>query len=97
MGFDTSVKNLSGGEQSSLALSYRLGLRNIIDKNIFLDKLNFLILDEPTEGFSKEQMSIFSRVLKSLNFKQIILVSHDNIIGSISDKIFSVQKNKSCE
>lgn len=91
-GFDTSTKNLSGGEQSSLALSYRLGLRNIIDKNIFLDKLNFLILDEPTEGFSKEQMIIFSKVLKNLNLKQTILVSHNDTIESISDKIFKVQK-----
>ena len=38
---------------------------------------NLLILDEPTDGFSKEQMYQLKYVFDGLNASQVIIVSHE--------------------
>ena len=92
-GYDTNINNLSGGEKSSLAIAYRLGLKKIIENNLTSkQKLSLLILDEPTDGFSNEQIDRLGLILKNINLKQIILVSHDEKIESISDHILNVEK-----
>jgi len=98
-GYDIDIKNLSGGEKSSIALSYRLALKKIIENNIISNnKLSLLILDEPTDGFSEGQVSKLGNILKNLNLKQIILVSHDEKIEAISDNVLRIEKvnHKSC-
>lgn len=93
-GYDTDVKNLSGGEKSSLAIAYRLGLKKIIENNLQGEqKLSLLILDEPTDGFSNEQVDRLGNLLKETNLKQIILVSHDEKITGIAQKMLRVEKN----
>lgn len=96
--FEIDVKNTSGGEKSSIALSYRFGLKKIIENN-FLGETNLsvLILDEPTDGFSENQVSKLGTILKMVNVKQIILVSHDEKIESISENTIKIEKinNKS--
>ncbi len=92
-GYDIDIKNLSGGEKSSLAVAYRLGLKRIIENNLEKSqKLSLLILDEPTDGFSNEQIDRLGNILKQTNLKQIILVSHDEKIESIADDILHVEK-----
>lgn len=92
-GYDIDIKNLSGGEKSSLALSYRLALKKIIENNISEDSnLSLLILDEPTDGFSNEQIDRLGLILKKSNLKQIILVSHDEKIESIANNIIHIEK-----
>ena len=92
-GYDTDVKNLSGGEKSSLAIAYRLGLKKVIENNLGKDqKLNLLVLDEPTDGFSNEQIDRLGEMLKESEIKQIILVSHDKKIESISDLTINIEK-----
>lgn len=92
-GYDTSIKNLSGGEKSSLAIAYRLALKDIINKNISnSNSLNILILDEPTDGFSQEQIERLGNLLKENQVEQIILVSHDKKIESIADNVLFVYK-----
>lgn len=92
-GYDIDIKNLSGGEKSSLAIAYRLGLKKIIEDNLGREqKLNILILDEPTDGFSNEQIDRLGNILKESNLKQILLVSHDEKIESISDEIIHIEK-----
>ncbi len=92
-GYDIDIKNLSGGEKSSLAVAYRLSLKKIVENNLEnTQKLNILILDEPTDGFSNEQVDRLGSILKQSNIKQIILVSHDEKIESISDKILRIEK-----
>ena len=54
-GYHLEVDSLSGGEKTSIALAYRLALNEMIRRIIMLDD-NLLILDEPTDGFSKEQL-----------------------------------------
>lgn len=92
-GFDIDIKNLSGGEKSSLAIAYRLGLKKIIEDSLKGEqRLNLLILDEPTDGFSNEQIDRLGNILKESNLNQIILVSHDEKIESIADRVLHVEK-----
>ena len=92
-GFDVDVKNLSGGEKSSLAVAYRLGLKRIIESSFSRDShLSLLILDEPTDGFSNEQVIRLGNVLKASKLDQIILVSHDEKVEGIADNVLSVEK-----
>ncbi len=92
-GYDTEIKNLSGGEKSSLAIAYRMGLKHIIEQNLEkTQKLDFVILDEPTDGFSDQQIDRLGNILKESQLKQIILVSHDEKIESISDSIIKIEK-----
>ena len=55
-GLDQEVSYLSGGEKTSVALAYRLALNGIVRKVSTGMNSNLLILDEPTDGFSKEQL-----------------------------------------
>ena len=92
-GYEIDISNLSGGEKSSLAIAYRLALKKIIESNLGnLNKLNLLILDEPTDGFSEQQISRLGHLLKQSNLEQIILVSHDEKIESIAEHILFVEK-----
>ena len=55
-GLDQDVSYLSGGEKTSVALAYRLALNSVVRKESSGLESNLLILDEPTDGFSKEQL-----------------------------------------
>jgi exonuclease SbcC len=55
-GYEQDYNYLSDGEKTSLALAYRLSLNTIVQKVSAGIKSNLLILDEPTDGFSKEQL-----------------------------------------
>ena len=92
-GYDTHIRNLSGGESSSLALAYRLALKSTIENN-FLGQLglNTLILDEPTYGFSSEQIHILGRLLTEISTRQIIVISHEREVNSIADTQISIEK-----
>ena len=91
-GYEIGTHNLSGGERSSVALAFKLSLKNTISS--FKENLlnNFLILDEPTDGFSKYQIDKFSQILKDLNLNQIIIVSHDYSLKNICDKLIKIEK-----
>ena len=91
-GFDIDIKNLSGGEKSSLAVAYRLGLKKVIENSLQGQKLDILILDEPTDGFSNEQIDRLGNILRESDLEQIILVSHDEKIESIADSVFHINK-----
>ncbi len=91
-GVDQNVDFLSGGERTSIALAYRLALNAIIQENVVGVRSNLLIFDEPTDGFSKEQLFKFRDILSELNCPQIILVSHEKELEGFVDQIFKVQK-----
>jgi DNA repair protein SbcC/Rad50 len=92
-GIDQDVAFLSGGEKTSVALAYRLALNSIVRKVSTGMHSNVLILDEPTDGFSKEQLSRVREILDELECPQIILVSHERELESFADQIFRVTKN----
>jgi exonuclease SbcC len=51
-----------------------------------------LILDEPTDGFSKDQIGKIGDLLKELDLVQAIIVSHERELEGSVDYIFRVQK-----
>ncbi len=84
---------LSGGERTSLALAYRLGLNQII--NSLLSKIctrSLVILDEPTDGFSETQVDKMRDVFDQLDVEQLIIVSHDQKIEGFVDHIIRLKK-----
>ncbi|MDP9489887.1 MAG: SMC family ATPase [Thermoproteota archaeon] len=90
-GYHLEVDSLSGGEKSSIALAYRLALNEIIRRMIMLED-NLLILDEPTDGFSKEQLVQIKYVLEELSAAQVIVVSHEKELEGFVETIFRVVK-----
>jgi exonuclease SbcC len=94
-GYDTEVENLSGGERTACALAYRLALNKVVNDLISgIKTKNLLILDEPTDGFSAEQLDKMRDVLDQLPLKQIILVSHELKIESFVQSVVRVQKDE---
>jgi exonuclease SbcC len=55
---------------------------------------NLLILDEPTDGFSKNQLSKVKDVLREMNSEQIILVSHEAELETYVDNVFQISKSE---
>jgi exonuclease SbcC len=91
-GYSLSVNSLSGGEKTSVALAYRLALNTMLKKVAGMDNA-LLIMDEPTDGFGKEQLFRLRQVLNELNSAQIIMVSHERELESFVDKIYRVTKD----
>ncbi|MFA0834183.1 MAG: AAA family ATPase [Methanobacterium formicicum] len=90
--FEQDMNYLSGGEKTSVALAYRLALNNVVKKVSTGMKSNLLILDEPTDGFSKEQLYKVREILNELHCPQIILVSHERELESFANTVFRVEK-----
>lgn len=92
-GYDVDVENLSGGEKTACALAYRLALNKVINDIVHdVNTKDVLILDEPTDGFSAEQLDKVRDVLDQLQLKQVILVSHEAKIESMVDAVLRVEK-----
>jgi len=92
-GYENYIQNLSGGEKTSVALAYRLALNKVI--NDFVSTIRtkgLLILDEPTDGFSSNQLDKLRDVLMQIKSKQIILVSHESKLESYADNIIRISK-----
>ncbi len=94
-GYETDISNLSGGEKTCVALAYRLALNKVINDVVSsINTKELLILDEPTDGFSSEQLDRVRDVLDSLGLKQIIIVSHEAKMESFVDSIIRIAKNE---
>jgi exonuclease SbcC len=91
-GFEQDVGFLSGGEKTSIALAYRLTLNSLMRKETESMESNLLILDEPTDGFSKNQLGKIRELLDELKSEQIVLVSHEKELETYVDHIFEVSK-----
>lgn len=90
---ETSVDDLSGGERTSVALAYRLAFNTMIKKELGL-KSNLLVLDEPTTGFSREQLTRLKDVMEKITADQVIIVSHENEIVNLADVEYLVDKRE---
>ncbi|MFT4312453.1 MAG: hypothetical protein ACMXYF_04450 [Candidatus Woesearchaeota archaeon] len=87
------VEYLSGGEKTSVALAYRLALNTVLHmSHSQLQTQSLLILDEPTDGFSSQQLDRIRDVLKELHAKQILIVSHEQKVETFVEHIIHVQK-----
>ena len=87
----TPPEALSGGERTSLALAYRLALGQVVRAAGRL-KLDTIILDEPTDGFSPEQVSRMGELLEEIGIPQVLLVSHEGGLASVADRVIRVRK-----
>lgn len=91
--YELDYEFLSGGERTAIALAYRLALNQVI--NSLLSKIktkDLVILDEPTDGFSSQQLDKMRDVLNQLNVKQLIIVSHEQKIEAFVENIIRFRK-----
>jgi len=92
-GYELEVENLSGGEKTALALAYRLALNRVINDIISTIKTkDLIILDEPTDGFSAEQLDKLRDVLEELRIGQVIIVSHEAKVEGFVDNVTRLSK-----
>ena len=92
-GMDINMSSLSGGERTSVAMAYRLALNKTVQRESTGMKENMIILDEPTDGFSGEQIDRFRELLAGMGCNQIILVSHEPELLSFADHVFRIEKS----
>jgi len=93
--YEIDYAYLSGGERTAIALAYRLALNQVI--NSFLSKIStkdLVILDEPTDGFSDQQLDKMRDILMQLDVGQLILVSHEQKIESFVENIIRFKKEQ---
>lgn len=91
--FELDYAFLSGGERTAVALAYRLALNQIINSLLSNIKTQGLvILDEPTDGFSGQQLDKVRDILNELKVNQLILVSHEPKIESFVDNVIRFKK-----
>jgi exonuclease SbcC len=92
-GYDISYEHLSGGERTALALAYRLALNQVINSMLsMIATKSILILDEPTEGFSSEQLDKMREVFNEVKVEQLILVSHEAKMEGFVDNVLTFVK-----
>lgn len=87
----TPAEALSGGERTSLALAFRLALAQVV-RSLGNLRLETILLDEPTDGFSPEQVVRMGELLEALALPQVILVSHEDELASVADRVVRVEK-----
>lgn len=51
-----------------------------------------VILDEPTDGFSEQQLDKMRNVLDQLNAEQLIIVSHEQKIEGFVENVIKFKK-----
>jgi len=90
-GFEQDFEALSGGERTSMALAYRFALNTVVKESV-VTRPELIILDEPTDGFSKDQVYKMRDLLEALGSRQVILVSHERELESMADHVYRVEK-----
>ena len=93
-GYQQEFAYMSGGEKTSVALAYRLALNSTMRRQAETLQSNLLILDEPTDGFSKAQLAKVRTILESLRAEQVIMVSHEAELEGYVDHVFAVAKSE---
>jgi exonuclease SbcC len=87
----TPAEALSGGERTALALAFRLALGDVVRSASPL-RLDTIVLDEPTDGFSPEQVARMGELLRALPWKQVVVVTHEAALAAIADRTVRVRK-----
>jgi DNA repair protein SbcC/Rad50 len=94
-GYETTLENLSGGEKTSVALAYRLALNKVLNDLIsHMRTKDIIMLDEPTDGFSSEQLDRMRDLIDELALKQAIIVSHEPKIESFVSSVIRIRKDE---
>ncbi|VVB82525.1 DNA double-strand break repair Rad50 ATPase [uncultured archaeon] len=91
--YEIDYAYLSGGERTAIALAYRLALNQVI--NSLMSKIktrDLVILDEPTDGFSEQQLDKMRDIFQQLNIGQLIIVSHEQKIEGFVENVIKFKK-----
>jgi len=91
-GYDIPVSTLSGGEKTCVAMSYRFALNQIVKMINSSMESGLMILDEPTDGFSRDQIFRLRDVFEDLNCRQVIMVSHEAEMEDLVDNVIHIKK-----
>ncbi|MDY2902164.1 MAG: hypothetical protein SOU07_01805, partial [Bacilli bacterium] len=83
-----SIKQLSGGEQMSVAIAIRLAMLKQITK------LDFYFLDEPTINLDYDRRVKVGEVVKDISkeLSQLFVISHDDTFDNITDNSIKIIK-----
>ena len=91
--YEIDYSYLSGGERTAVALAYRLSLNQVINSVLSdIKTKDIVILDEPTDGFSGQQLDKMRDVLQELNVKQLIIVSHEQKMENFVENAIKLKK-----
>lgn len=91
--YELDYTYLSGGERTAVALAYRLALCQVINSMLSSIKTrDMIILDEPTDGFSEQQLDKMRDIFQQLKVKQLIIVSHEQKIEGFVENIIKCRK-----
>ena len=86
---ELDIDMISGGEKIVIALALRLGIAAVLSKN----KTDLLILDEPTIHLDEDRRSRLIDIIRQITFvPQMIVVTHDDEMESISNNIIKIKK-----
>ncbi len=92
-GEEVPIVSMSGGEKTSVALTYRLALADIAAQISDIKPSEMLILDEPTTGFDQEDVKALPEALRNIKtIPQIIIVTHEEELKNAADFKFEVSK-----
>ena len=92
-GEEVPIVNLSGGEKTSVALSYRLALADLAAQMSSINPSEILILDEPTTGFDQEDIKSLPPALRNIKtIPQIIIVTHEEELKNAADYKYEIVK-----
>lgn len=88
-GEDIEFKSLSGGEQTSAAITVRLALLKETSG------INIMFLDEPTTHLDNIRRNSLAQELNNVRgwFNQLFIISHDDSFENITDNIIRVGNN----
>ncbi len=83
------VRNASGGERVGISIALRLALAEIVMGRT----PTTLILDEPTVYLDENRRSQVFDIIRELgrSLKQVIVVTHDETVMNISEKVITVE------
>ena len=91
--YEINYSYLSGGERTAVALAYRLALNQVINSLLSNIKTkDIVVLDEPTDGFSEQQLDKMIDVLLQLDVNQLIIVSHEQKIEGFVENVIKFKK-----
>lgn len=89
-GGEVPIRNASGGERVGASIALRLALAELVMGR----SPTSLVLDEPTVYLDDERRELVFEIVRELSrsLKQLIVVTHDDAVISISDRVVLVEK-----
>lgn len=88
-GTERSVGLLSGGEMSAVAISLRLAISMLLNDSA--SSQNLIILDEVLVSQDESRAETILSTIKKVCQGQIIIIAHNGMIKSVSDKTIELQ------